>query len=119
VTPIRAIEGSATGLFATQALALDSTGDVYAANFGGESSSSVTVYPADANGNVAPSLLIAGSKTKLGSASGIAVDANDDVYVSGGDPYGRHVNVYAAGNDGDVRPIRAIVVADSGGLAVR
>jgi DNA-binding beta-propeller fold protein YncE len=79
---------------------------------------SVTVYAADATGNVAPIQLIGGSRTELSDPTGVAVDpVNGDIYVaneSGAEAddvtiYSPGaINVYAAGSIGDASPMQTI-----------
>lgn len=76
---------------------------LYVANSGGNS---VTVYPVNSSGNVAPSQYIYGSNTDLFSPIGVAVDSRGDIYVAnyGGDS----VSVYAVGATGNVTPTAVI-----------
>jgi hypothetical protein len=80
-----------TGLANPVGIALDSSGKIYVANCGGGGScgafaGSVTVYPAvgSATGilNNPPLATIAGSKTGFAGLSGVAVDANGNIYVA-------------------------------------
>lgn len=86
-------------------MAVDAGGQIYATNFGGSGTSSVTVYPANANGNVAPTQFITGPNTDLFYVPGIAIDANDNIFV-GGCNYDDCVNVFAAGSNGNVMPVK-------------
>lgn len=74
-TPIRTIRGPKTRLNSPQGLALDGSGDAYVTNSSGGPSSngSVTVYPAGADGNIAPIQTIGGSNTGLHFPQGVAV----------------------------------------------
>jgi len=68
---------------------------------------SVTVFAADATGNVAPVQHIVGPKTQLNWPTGISVDsARGEVYVS--NAAGDSINVYSTKATGDVAPIRQI-----------
>jgi hypothetical protein len=73
--PIRIIGGSSTQMYAPVGVALDNAGVIYVANDRGGSDGigSVTVYAADANGNVAPIRTIAGSNTGMLFPVGIAI----------------------------------------------
>ncbi len=76
--------------------------DLYIANAG----NSVTVYRANAHGNVTPIRTISGSTTGLNWPYGIALDTNKNIYVTNFD--GNSVTVYTAGANGNVAPIRTI-----------
>ncbi|MGH7815594.1 MAG: hypothetical protein ACREQI_16530, partial [Candidatus Binataceae bacterium] len=66
--------GDKTGLSAPAALVLDSSGNIYVANGGGQNSpGSITVYPPGANGDVAPVRTITGKRTGFGVPNGIAI----------------------------------------------
>ena len=76
VAPIRTISGSNTGINLPEEIALDASGKIYVANCGCGSTSapsSVTVYAAGANGNVAPIQTISGTDTGLDQPVGITV----------------------------------------------
>ncbi len=55
---------------------------VYVTNTKPQRVSSITAYPISASGNVAPAIDIAGPATGLIDATGIAVDAQHNIYVS-------------------------------------
>jgi 6-phosphogluconolactonase (cycloisomerase 2 family) len=87
---------------------------VVSPNYGGfQENNKVTMYPADANGDVPPIHRIKGARTKMFVSSGVAVDAEHNVYVLNTDDYGS-VTVYAAGSGGNVRPARYIRGPDTG-----
>ncbi len=68
---------------------------------------SITVYAADANGNVEPVRQIVGPKAQLNWPTGISVDSTrGEIYVS--NAAGDSINVYSATANGDVAPIRQI-----------
>ena len=69
-TPIRRINGSETHLNGPQGIALDSSNNIYVANYFGNS---VTVYPPGKERNVPPINTIHGSKTKLDWPIGLAL----------------------------------------------
>lgn len=113
VAPVQTISGSKTGLNGPEGIAVDASLNIYVANsFGGPSGlGSVTIYPAGANGNVAPTRTINGSNTGLNFPEGVALDASLNVYVTTfvGGPSGLgNVSIYAAGANGNVAPIRTI-----------
>ncbi len=115
IAPIAVIGGSKTGLSSPTGVALDSKGRIYVTNTSKDpSSSAVEVYPAGSNGDVAPIATINGDQTELGNPQGVALDSNDNIFVtndglisSGREvsplPYDS-VNVYPAGSNGDVAP---------------
>lgn len=110
--PIATIIGPRTGLDSPFGIAVDSSGKIYVANFiGGRGTGSVTVYPAGSNGNVAPIATIIGADTGLDNPSGIAVDSSGKIYVAnrgGGLSSASSITVYAAGSNGNVKPIATI-----------
>ncbi len=83
--------------------AVDSNGNLYVADF---SSSTVTVYPAGSDGNVAPSATIGGPNTGLNTPDGIALDASGNIYVANFSS--ATVTVYPAGSNGNVAPSATI-----------
>jgi hemin uptake protein HemP len=89
---------------------------------------SVAAYPAGSNGFVNPSAIIRGSHTKLGTPLAVAVDHNGKIYVGNEGPTKctsnfcrptgpSSVYVYAAGSNGDVKPIATISGAATGLVA--
>jgi 6-phosphogluconolactonase (cycloisomerase 2 family) len=76
---------------------------LYVANL---SSNAVTAYAADASGDVAPRVTIAGANTGLDQPAGIVRDATGRLYVA--TFYPPTVRVFAAGANGNVAPIRVI-----------
>ncbi len=67
-----------TDTAAPNGVATDSSGRIYVTN---GATNTVTVYAADANGNVPPIAVIGGSKTRLANPNGIALDASGKIYV--------------------------------------
>ncbi|HKV55986.1 MAG TPA: NHL repeat-containing protein, partial [Candidatus Binataceae bacterium] len=63
---------------APQGIAHDSSGRIYISN---SATSTIAVYPADTNGNVAPLAVIGGPKTGLTVPGGVALDPSGDIYV--------------------------------------
>lgn len=114
VKPVQWIRGKHTGLSSPQGVAVDASGNIYVANFGGPPRSnpynlgSITVYSTGANGDVPPIATISGSSTGLDNPVGIALDpVNGDIYVAsltGGYLSGGYISFYAAGSNGNVAP---------------
>jgi sugar lactone lactonase YvrE len=70
------------------------------------------VYAAGANGNVAPSRVIAGSNTGLQTPTGVALDSAGNIYVSTN--ANKSVVVFAASASGNATPIRTIAGTNTG-----
>ncbi|MGH7814591.1 MAG: hypothetical protein ACREQI_11405 [Candidatus Binataceae bacterium] len=78
------------GLYSPQGVAVDpNTGNIYVANLGGpigtNGMGSITEYAANATGPATPIAEIVGPSTGLSQPSGIAIDANSNVYVANND----------------------------------
>src|SRR5258708_2576759 len=125
--PIFTIGGENTQLINPTAIALDSTGDIYVANEGAsDEPGSVTIYRSGSNGDVAPVARIAGPKTGLKSAEGVAVDSHGYIYVTNEDRTEKDsdsITVYSPGSTGDSPPVRVISgpatkLASPGGITV-
>ncbi len=65
----------------------------------------VLSYPLSSNGNQAPSSVIKGKKTGLGTPDNIALDSSDNIYTS---INGATIGVFAAAAHGNASPIRQI-----------
>lgn len=111
VPPLQLISGSRTGLHSAQpvGIAVDGSNNIYVTSQTALRNS-ISVYAAGATGNVAPIRKIHGSKTRYRGGAGIALDANNNIYVA----VSQHVLVYAAGADGNVAPIRDITGSNTG-----
>jgi sugar lactone lactonase YvrE len=114
VKPIHTITGSSTGLSQPYGITVDSKHKVYivSTSGGSQSTGSLTVYAAGANGNVAPIRTITGSNTGLFYPIGVALDSKAKTYVTNSN--GQSVTVFAAGANGDVAPIRTISGSNTG-----
>jgi sugar lactone lactonase YvrE len=81
--PVAVIGGSKTGLSLPGGIALDANGKIYVTDNG---ATKVFVYPALGSStgqlNEAPTATISGSKTKLTSPYGIALDSSGKIYVA-------------------------------------
>lgn len=109
VRPIRTISGMRTKLTSPVNLALDPSGNIYAANQYPHTShifGSITAYAAGANRNAKPIQYIKGAMTKLDGPHAVAVDGsgNLDVLNYSGDS----ITTYAPGATGNVAPINTI-----------
>jgi hypothetical protein len=100
-SPARTIAGSSTGLSYPAAIAVDTAGTVYVANYHGNN---VTIYAPGANGNVAPVRTIGGPNSRIRLPLGIAVDATGKIFVS----VKQKVLIFSKVASGDVKPLRSI-----------
>ena len=71
-----------TDMYDPNGIATDASGRIYVANF---DTNTVTVYAANANGNVPPLAVIGGSNTLLANPEGIALDGGRK-YLCGEQP---------------------------------
>jgi sugar lactone lactonase YvrE len=122
VAPIAKIAGTSTGdktgLHSPIGLAVNAANKLYVLNEFGDSGrgGSITIYPAGANGNVAPEARIAdgaSKRTQLNSPAGLALDSAGNIYVTN-DGGSNSITVYAAGSKGDVAPKAVISGSDTG-----
>ena len=76
VAPMSTISGPLTQLNLPSGIAVDSGGNIYVANDGGDEGGidAITIYPPGSNGNVSPLFNITGSLTGLVGPAGIAID---------------------------------------------
>ena len=123
VAPIQTISGSKTGIYHPSGVVVDRKGMIYvsSATLGSPAGCCVTVYAKGANGDVAPIRTISGANTELDGPNGIALDSDDNVYVS--DYFDNSVTEYAKNANGNVAPIRTIsgsntLLDEPGGLTV-
>lgn len=115
---IRTITSSGSfGLCYADGIALDGAGNTYVVdtNYSGRDVSSgsagvILVFGPGANGNVLPIQTIAGPRTRLTAPYGIAATSRGEIYVTNyanKRPY-PEILVFAAGANGNVKPIRTI-----------
>ena len=107
----KTISGDATDLNFPYDIAIDTTGNIYVANYSGNS---ITVYDfGNQSGNVTPDQDIVGVATLLSSPLGVAVDSSSNIYVS----QNGHLLSFAAGATGNVAPT-ASGLLNCGGFAI-
>jgi hypothetical protein len=70
------------------------------------SQSAILIYPTSANGDIRPSRVISGKKTKFEIPGGIAVDSKGEILIA--DSYAKKIDIFAANARGDVAPERVI-----------
>ncbi|HZY96866.1 MAG TPA: NHL repeat-containing protein [Candidatus Cybelea sp.] len=106
VTPVQTIRGAKTDLSQPGGIAVDAGGNIYITN----QPARVIAFPPGANGNVAPLRIIEGPRTGLKFPTGIALDPGSNIYVTQfeGSSGPGSVQVYAAGANGNVAPLRTI-----------
>jgi hypothetical protein len=102
-SPLRTLEGAATGLSSPQAVALDTAAnELYVVN---SLPASITVYPRTASGDVAPLRIIAGPATGLQSPEAITVDlVHNELVVANFDS----ITVYSRTASGNAAPLRTL-----------
>jgi hypothetical protein len=121
VRPSAAINGAVTGIDWPASVALDQRGNIYVANAGRPGfPANIGVFSAGSSGNVPPIATISGSNTGLDGRTvrGIALDSNDNLYVTsdGHDSTESSITAFAAGSNGNVKPI-AVISGDNTGLS--
>lgn len=89
----------------SNAIAVDSSKNIYVAC---DPDSTILMFSAGSNGDVAPTLDIAGSSTGLSGPVGIAVDSAGNIYAANSENYPPTITVYSAGSTGNVSPIQTI-----------
>ena len=105
-TPARTIT-SASLTAPLTSIAVDATGEVYALT-----GNSICVFAASATGTSTPVRLITGSLTQLNSASSIAVDAAQNIYVA--NTNGNNVLVFSSTATGNAAPAGTLSGAATG-----
>lgn len=102
VAPIKAISGSETQLTYANAVAVDSSGNIYVSNIYG--ANTIDVFDPSANGDASPTRVISGSKTLLYWPFGLAVDSHG-LYT---DSLSGYIERFALDANGNVPPVAAI-----------
>jgi sugar lactone lactonase YvrE len=121
-SPTAIIAGDNTDLDYPKGIAVDSSGNIYAAGYINDYT--INLYPAGSDGNVSPTAFIGGADTGLGTASGIAFGSGGSLYVANsytGAAFSGSITVYPAGSSGDAVPTTTITSTFSGfadGIAV-
>jgi DNA-binding beta-propeller fold protein YncE len=99
------ITGPKTGLdWPTSITVHPDRGEIFVAN---DTADTVTVYPIDANGDVAPIRVLSGPKTMIKNPTGVTVDVeNNELWIAN---FGNHsATVFPIDADGNVAPKRVI-----------
>lgn len=107
-TAAAVIEGAATTLAQPAGLLLDSSLNVYVADY---YNATLDTFAAGSNGNVAPSAQIADPNTDLDYPMSVAVDSAGKIYVANAgsqDGGSDSITVYPAGSNADVTPSATI-----------
>ncbi len=116
LTPILSIAGDKTRIADPGGIAVDPDGNMYVTN--SDSSNSIGVFKAGADGDVAPSYTIE-SPTQVSSPSSVAIGPDGKIYVANGGgqevpPEGSNaITVYPPGSYANVAEIATISAADS------
>lgn len=118
VAPTSMMQGGCNaGLCEPSGVAIDSEGRIYIASTDSDSTvSSVQVYAAGSSGVVTSIATIRGSNTNLFSAQGIALDKNENIWISGYDSLTQlgTITSYPAGSNGNVTPTVTISGSSTG-----
>jgi hypothetical protein len=109
VPPTSTIGGPTTTINGIQGLAVDSAGNVYVSNIPNDQNAPADIleFSAGSTGDVAPTRIISGPATTIGSIGSLALDSTGNIYViSDAD-----VLKFAANATGNVAPIAMITSA--------
>ncbi len=98
------VVASSGAIFSTPVNVVPQT--LYVPNYTSSSAASISQWPTNANGNVAPSTQITGVATTLVGPTAVTRDASGNIYVADFDASA--VDVFAAGASGNVAPIHHI-----------
>jgi len=109
VTPLETITGNQNKLAEVSGVTVGGTGDVYVSDFAGIMNSHrgrLAVYAAGANGNARPLRRIYGPNTDVAQPTGIALDANQNIYSTNLST--KSVTVFSPQAHADATPIAVI-----------
>jgi hypothetical protein len=119
--PTATLGGPNSQIFEVQAIALDTTGNLYVASSTFSGTSSILVFGPGAAGNVAPIRVISGSSTDLQAIQSLSVDSAGNIYVleQAGLPIGDAASKaallkFAASATGNVAPVSNILLGSYG-----
>jgi sugar lactone lactonase YvrE len=126
VLPLAILGGEKTGLDYPQGIAVDSTGNLYAAGYVSNGGYGVNIYASGSHGDVPPDANISGSNTGLVGNVSVVLDSARNLYVLntfGGPSELGSITTYPAGSSGNVAPTATITSSYTGidfanGLAV-
>lgn len=116
-TPTRTISGAATGLEvlgsnSINAIAVDGAGNIYvsAQTTLSQTDLGISIFSSTANGNVAPTRVIAGSATNIQFPGQIAVDSAGNIYVANSPLVGTAASIliFNSGANGNVPPTNVL-----------
>jgi hypothetical protein len=113
--PSRTISGALTGLAYPGALAVDSMGDAYVAEYPvGSALPSILIFSSTASGNVAPTRTIT---TAAGTFVGVALDSSGNLFATidiTASPYGSSIVEYSSTASGTATPTRSVSGSNTG-----
>jgi hypothetical protein len=112
VAPSEDISGNQTQLTQVTGIVVTSGGEIFAAN---ADTNRIVGFAVGSTGNVVPNVVISGSDTGIASPAGLALDGAGNIYVANcgtrcnyGPPGPISVVEFAAGANGDAKPLRRI-----------
>ncbi len=79
MAPVRMLQGAATQLHQPRLVRIDSAGEIVVLN----TNATITVYPPNSNGNVAPTRTITLGNLPADTFYGLALDGSDNIYTLG------------------------------------
>jgi sugar lactone lactonase YvrE len=77
---------------------------------GSPEADAVVAFPFGSSGDVGPTTVVGGTRSRLVNPAGIAFDGGGNLYVVNGDDV-RHLVVFGPGSDGNATPARVVTVA--------
>ncbi|MDB5043826.1 MAG: hypothetical protein JWN27_4552 [Candidatus Eremiobacteraeota bacterium] len=113
--PIRSIAGPNTMLGSLSSVAIGPDGTIYMLDTNGFPMSGVGGFAGNANGNIAPSIVLQGDQTRFRIPVAVAVDADDVLYVANSlSATASEIDVFGPRATGNVAPIRVIAGSHTG-----